>query len=83
MRPEENPGLEIFSLPGYILTMLTKNDLTQITKIVGASEERLNKKLHKLDLKLDYAISFLDRDYIRLLQRVERIEEHLGLSSKS
>jgi hypothetical protein len=63
--------------------MLTKNDLTQITKIVGASEERLNKKLHKLDLKLDYAISFLDRDYIRLLQRVERIEEHLGLSSKS
>ena len=60
--------------------MLTKNDLTQISKIVKSSEERLNRKIDKIDKKLDKAINFLDRDYIKLLERVERIEKHLHLS---
>ena len=60
--------------------MLTKSDLLQITKIVTSSEERLNKKINKIDGKLDYAINFLDRDYLKLLKRIERIEEHLNLS---
>ena len=60
--------------------MLTKNDLNLITKIVKTSEERINKKIDRIDRKLDKAINFLDRDYIKLLERVERIEEHLHLS---
>jgi hypothetical protein len=70
--------------------MLTKIDLSQISKIIKASEERLDskiekldKKINKIDGKLDYAINFLDRDYIKLLHRVERIEQHLHLESAS
>jgi hypothetical protein len=63
--------------------MLTTKDLKQIDNVVGkrvlASEKRLNKKIDKIDRKLDKAINFLDRDYIRLLERVERIENHLQL----
>ncbi len=60
--------------------MLTKTDLNQITKIVKSSEVRLSKKIYKIDKKLDKAINFLDRDYIKLLERIERIEEHLTLT---
>lgn len=63
--------------------MLTKADLNQITRIVkteGQSlEKKINKRFDKLETKLDYAINFLDRDYLKLLHRVERIEEHLKL----
>ncbi len=40
--------------------MLTKNDLNLITKIVKTSEERINKKIDRIDRKLDKAINFLD-----------------------
>lgn len=63
--------------------MLTKTDLNQIAKIVKSSEERLNGKIDKIDKKLDKAIDFLDRDYIKLLKRIERIEKHLNLKSIS
>lgn len=69
--------------------MLTKTDLKQIREIVHdevksevtSSEKRINKKIDKLERKMDYAINFLDRDYLKLLQRVERIEEHLNIES--
>jgi len=67
----------------YIENMLTKTDLNQIAKIVKSSEERLNGKIDKIDKKLDKAIDFLDRDYIKLLKRIERIEKHLNLKSIS
>lgn len=64
--------------------MLTKTDLKQITKIVkienNALGKRLNRKIDKIDKKLDLAINILDRDYIKLLERVERIEKHLQLA---
>jgi len=60
--------------------MLTKTDLSQISKIVKSSEVRLAKKIDKIDKKLDKAIDFLDRDYIKLLKRIERIEKHLLIS---
>lgn len=63
--------------------MLTKTDLSQIEKIVKSTELRLNKRFEKLERKLDYAINFLDRDYLKLLDRVEKIEEHLGLNSSA
>jgi len=40
----------------------------------------MTKRFNKLDRKLDCAINFLDRDYLKLLQRVEKIEEHLGIN---
>lgn len=75
--------------------MLTKTDLNQITKIVQNEtskivksenqllEKKMNKKFNKLEEKLDYAINFMDRDYLKLLHRVERIEEHLNLEPAS
>ncbi len=63
--------------------MLTKTDLNEISKIVKSSEIRLDKRIDKLGRKLDYAINFLDRDHLKLLDRIERIEEHLNLESKS
>jgi len=107
--------------------MLTKADLTQITKIVQSEtlkivrletpkivqietlkivrletpkiiqyetakivrseiqslEKRINKRFDNMDRKLEYAINFLDRDYLKLLHRVERIEEHLNLEPTS
>lgn len=63
--------------------MLTKSDLSQIKEIVETSEKRINKKIGILERKMDYAINFLDRDYLKLLQRVERIEEHLNLEPAS
>jgi len=63
--------------------MLTKTDLQHITKIVKAENESLRfemrKGFNKLDKKLEYTINFLDRDYIKLLKRIDRIEKHLGL----
>lgn len=51
--------------------MLTKTDLAQISKTVRSSEDRLTKKMDKLERKLDYDINFLD------------IEEHLGITSSA
>jgi hypothetical protein len=69
--------------------MLTKSDLVQIGKVVDDNivsqitslKKDLSKRFDKLDRKLDYAINFLDRDHLKLLERVERIEEHLQLPS--
>lgn len=75
--------------------MLSKTDLNQITKIVQSEtvkivksenqslELKMNKRFDKLERKLDYAINFLDRDYLKLLHRVERIEAHLNLEPTS
>jgi hypothetical protein len=74
--------------------MLSKTDLKQITKIVKSENQSLEKRMEKrfggmdkrfdkLERKLDYAINFLDRDYLKLLHRVERIEEHLDLKPTS
>lgn len=63
--------------------MLTKTDLNEIGKVLKSTEVRLDKRFDKLERKLDYTINFLDRDYLKLLQRIEKIEEHLGINSPS
>lgn len=67
--------------------MLTKTDLKQIKDIVHeevkSSENRLGKRIDGLERKLDYTINFLDRDYLKLLERVERIEERLNMEPVS
>lgn len=63
--------------------MLTKTDLNAINKLIKTENQVLRKEMKKgfdkLNKKLDKAINFLDRDYINLLKRVERIEQHLKL----
>ena len=63
--------------------MLTKSDLKEINKIVKPENEALRKEMKKgftkLDKKLDKVINFLDRDHLRLVERIERIEHHLNL----
>lgn len=71
--------------------MLSSQDLTQIRNIVQSGvrsevetlEKKMGKRFDKLERKLDYAINFLDRDYLKLLHRVEKIEEHLNLTPTS
>jgi len=63
--------------------VLTKSDLREINKIVKSGNKVLKGEMRggfaKLDGKLDKTINFLDKDYLRLLERVERIEHHLNL----
>ncbi|MFH0864282.1 MAG: hypothetical protein V1858_04310 [Candidatus Gottesmanbacteria bacterium] len=39
----------------------------------------MNNGFKRVEKKLDYISDFWDRNYLKLLQRVERIEKHLGL----
>jgi len=74
--------------------MLTKTDLGNISSLVKTEIESANKeqtaainkkfshlesKINRVERKLDYSINFLDRDHLKLLDRVERIEKHLKL----
>ena len=56
--------------------MLTKTGLIQIKDIVQGEnqllENKLGKRIDRLERKMDYAINFPDRDYLKLLNRVER-----------
>lgn len=71
--------------------MLDKNDLSQIKKIIQEETTTvIDKKLKPI--KQDIAqirndqktiISFFDKEYLDLRKRVEKIEEHLQLSSIS
>ena len=53
---------------------LTKNDLSAIEKIVKKSEGRIIKRM-------DYVDKFLDREHMSLVKRVDRIENHLQLTT--
>ncbi|MBU0570088.1 hypothetical protein KKB40_04935 [Patescibacteria group bacterium] len=62
---------------------VVKTSEKKLSVRIEKSEDRLGKKIARVDKKLDYTINFLDRDYLRLLERVERIENHLHLDSLS
>ena len=67
--------------------MLTKSDFNEIGRLVksenNALEKRLSKRFDTLDNILDTTADFLDRDYLRILKRIERIEKHLQLKPLS
>ena len=83
-----------WKLKKYILIhMLTKNDLEQIGKIIKAETEPLKKQLdeqgkgiktlqkdsRKIRKDVKAMLDFLNKEDVRLLRRVERLEEHIGL----
>ncbi len=63
--------------------MLTKTDLSEIGKLIKSENKSLKKEMsnrfNRIDKKLDKTMDFLDRDYLKLLKRIERIEKHLQL----
>lgn len=74
--------------------MLTKIDLKQIDSLISkrlqnvATKDSLKEELKpiksdvaKIRKDIDVIIALFDREYINLRKRVEKIEEHLGLSS--
>lgn len=74
--------------------MLTKTDLKQIDNLISkrlqnvAIKDSLKEELKpiksdvaKIRKDIDVIIALFDRKYINLRKRVEKIEEHLGLSS--
>ena len=76
MPPDTIRCIENYYNKIYISNMLTKTDLIQIKDIVQGEnqllENKLGKRIDRLERKMDYAINFLDRDYLKLLNRVER-----------
>lgn len=70
-----------------IFTKRVKSENEILKKEFRSENEILRKELkaemkkgfNRLEKKLDYTINFLDRDYLKLLHRVEVIEEHLGI----
>lgn len=78
----------------YISNMLTKTDLKQIDNLISkrlqnvATKDSLKEELKpiksdvaKIRKDIDVIIALFDREYVNLRKRVEKIEEHLGLSS--
>lgn len=76
--------------------MLTKNDLSQIRKIVREEVEVESKsskedlrgeiKLARIEIQGDIRqlaerVKNLDQEYLKLRKRIGRLEEHLGLPS--
>lgn len=73
--------------------MLTEKDADKIKGLIKAETDPLrqdihhldkgfknvNKKLNKLDKKLDLVVNLFEDDHIKLRKRVDRIEDHLGL----
>ena len=72
--------------------MLTKNDLDQIEQRLSKQlksiklDQRLSKQLKSIKLDLSkikkdtsYTVNFLDREQLKLGERVKKIEKHLEL----
>lgn len=59
--------------------MLTKDDLNQIKKIV----EPIKNDVAQTRKDVKVLIAYFDREYVELRKRIDRIEEHLGLSPKN
>ena len=65
-------------------TNIVRRETVKIVKSeVVSLEMKMNKRFDKLEGKLDYAINFMHRDFLKLKHRVERIEEHLNLEPAS
>lgn len=65
--------------------MLTKNDLNQIDTVVAKRIQTelkpIKQDVAKIRKDMSTIVNFFDREYLELRKRVDRIEEHLNLSS--
>ena len=67
--------------------MLSKSDVQIIENLLDRKlDEKLDQKLkpvhsklNKLNDKIDLVARVLDRDYVHLRKRVDRVEDHLSL----
>jgi hypothetical protein len=71
-----------------IFVMLTKSDLKNIGDIVQNEIQPVRRDIKtlktdvtKIRKDMNMVLGYLDKEYIDLRKRVERIEEHLGLPS--
>lgn len=68
----------------YSNSMLTKDDLSAIRVIVQNEVQKetkpINKRLKKIEKDLSVTITFFDDEHLHLVKRVDRIENHVGLS---
>ena len=76
----------------YCGSMLTKNDLSQIQKIVQVETKKivqvetkkivsneLQRELKKIKSDISIIVKTYDRDFVHLRRRVNRVESHLQL----
>jgi predicted mannosyl-3-phosphoglycerate phosphatase (HAD superfamily) len=67
--------------------MLTQSDLRSITNIIkteiNSVLKPINKKLRKIESKLDLAIDYFDTKTLNHEKRINRVESHLHLSPLS
>lgn len=75
---EERP-LNFLYQGSIFRNMLTKDDLVQIKKIV----DPIKKDVAQTRKDVKVLIAYFDREYVDLRKRVERIEDHLGISDKN
>jgi hypothetical protein len=67
--------------------MLTKKDLGQIKDIIKTEIDSsldiklkpINKRLDKIEKKLDKTIDFFDVREIKIVKEVKKIQKHIGL----
>lgn len=62
---------------------LTKNDLSQIKKIIHSEItielKPINRKLDKISEDINMVIDHFDRDYLEMRARIDRIEKFLKI----
>lgn len=70
--------------------MLTKSDLKQIQNVVKIEinplkrdTDTLKKDVSQTRKDVKTLISYFDREYLELRKRIEKIEDHLNLTSKN
>ena len=63
--------------------MLTKSDLKHIDEIVTKRINPIKEDVIEIRKDIKTIVNFFDNEYLELRKRIERIEEHLNLSSIS
>jgi hypothetical protein len=74
--------------------MLTQSDLNRMRVVVSDEIKKetgpINNRMKTMESDIthirkntDSVINFFDREYLELRKRVDRIEEHLGLTSQA
>ncbi len=63
--------------------MLTNEDLTKVKQLVQQETEPLKKDNKVIKKTLNLIVKLFDKDYVNLRDRVDKIEDHIGISPNS